>query len=62
MKKQKWTEKPITWGGYAALCAVSFIISMVMSVYYYIAWFEPDWWGRLKESVGSWFKKITHKE
>lgn len=62
MKKTKWTEKPVTWGGYAALCAVCYVISMVMCACYYIAWFEPAWWTSLKESVKNRFKKNTYEE
>lgn len=61
MKKWKWTEKPMTWGGYALLCVVCYVISMMMLACYYIAWFEPDWWERLKESVKTRFKRMTHR-
>lgn len=60
--KQKWTERNMTWGGYAVLCAVCYIVSMVWYACYYIAWFEPAWWENLKESVKNGFKKINHKE
>lgn len=62
MKKQKWTEKPVTWGGYAVLCAVCYVISMVACACYYIAFFEPPLWTGLKKSVKNFFKKITNRE
>lgn len=58
MKKLKWTEKPITWGGYATLCAICYVISMVMCLFYYIVLFERSWWTNLKESV----KDISRQE
>lgn len=33
MKKQKWTEKPITWGGYFKLAGVCYIIGMVIAAF-----------------------------
>lgn len=60
--KQKWTEKPVTWGGCAALCVVCYIISMVGYTCYYIAWFRPTWATNLKETIKRRFKKITNKE
>lgn len=48
MNKQKWTEKPITWGGYLKLCGVVYVISMIAGFVWYIASFEPAWWGQLQ--------------
>lgn len=62
MKKQKWTERPVTWGGYAALCAVCYVISMVAYACYYIAWREPAWWTRLKGTITRHFSKKTYEE
>lgn len=36
MKKQKWTEKPITWGGYFKLAGVCYVIGMMIAAYYWI--------------------------
>lgn len=62
MKKQKWTEKPMTWGGYAAFCVVCSVISMITTACYYITLFEPAWWTRLKETVKRRFSKKTYVE
>lgn len=62
MKKQKWTERPVTWGGYAALCAVCYAISLVASACYYIALFEPAWWTRLKVAIKRRFNKKIYEE
>lgn len=40
MKKQKWSEKPITWGGYLKLCGVCSVISVLMTAYYWCKAFE----------------------
>ena len=48
MKKQKWTEKPITWGGYLKLCGVVYVISVIAGFVWYIASFEPAWWSSFK--------------
>lgn len=48
MNKQKWTEKPITWGGYLKLCGVVYVISVIAGFVWYIASFEPVWWGSFK--------------
>lgn len=62
MKKPKWTEKPVTWGGYAVLCVVCYIISMMVYACWYITWWEPAWWTRLKETVKRRFSKKTYEE
>lgn len=41
MNKQKWTEKPITWGGYLKFCGVFTVISTIISAVCCIALFEP---------------------
>ena len=48
MNKQKWTEKPITWGGYLKLCGVVYVISVIAGFVWYIASFEPAWWSSFK--------------
>ena len=48
MYKQKWMNKPVTFGGYTALKAVCAVIGMVACACYYIAWVEPAWWTRFK--------------
>lgn len=45
MNKQKWTEKPVAWGGYLKLCGVVCVISVIAGFVWYIASFEPVWWG-----------------
>lgn len=40
MKKQKWTEKPITWGGYFKLAGVCYVIGMMIAAYYWITAFD----------------------
>lgn len=45
-KKQKWTEKPVTWGGYLKLCGIVSVISLIGSAIYCIALkhvFGFDW-------------------
>ena len=62
MKKQKWTEKPVTWGGYMKLCAVVYVISMMVYAPMYIQLYEPAWWTKLKESVKDCFEKMANKK
>ena len=56
MNKQKWTEKPITWGGYLKLCGVVCVISVIAGFVWYIASFEPVWWGSFKGKAKKLFK------
>lgn len=56
MNKQKWTEKPVTWGGYLKLCGMVYVISMIAGFVWYIASFEPAWWSRFKGTVTKLFK------
>ncbi len=58
MKKQKWTEKPITCGGYALLCGIS---SAIVGTIYW-AWCcgdlcQPARWVRFKESMTRHFTR-----
>lgn len=41
MNKQKWTEKPVTWGGYLKLSGIVTVIGAIFSAVYIIAMFEP---------------------
>ena len=63
MKKQKWSEKPITWGGYLKLTGVCSVISVLMSLYY--CWcklyeFHPI--ECIKEAIHDRFGKETDEE
>lgn len=62
MKKQKWTEKPITWGGYLKLAGVCSIISLMMSAYYLFAAFDIHPIERIKETIHQRFSKETAEE
>lgn len=57
MNKQKWTEKPITWGGYLKLCGVVvvYVISLIAGFVWYIASFEPAWWSSFKKKAKKLF-------
>lgn len=55
MNKQKWTEKPITWGGYLKLCGVAYVIYMIAGFVWYIASFKPAWWSSVKEKTRKLF-------
>jgi len=37
MNKQKWTEKPVTWGGYLKLSGIVTVIGAIFSAVYIIA-------------------------
>lgn len=50
----KWTMKPITWGAYAKLCAVSAAIS---AVGYAICWLVEYY-----DKVEDFFKKLFCKK
>ena len=50
----KWTMKPITWGAYAKLCAVSTAISVVVSA---ICWLNM-YYGNVED----FFKKLFCKK
>ena len=50
----KWTMKPITWGAYAKLCAVSAAISAVgCAIYWLVEYYE---------NVEGFFKKLFRKK
>lgn len=51
MNKQKWTETPITWGGYRRLCGVVCVISVIAGFVWCVASFEPVWWGSFKKKA-----------
>ena len=55
MNKQKWIEKPITWGGYLKFCGVFTVISTIISAVYCIALFEPAWWIGIRKTVAKLF-------
>lgn len=57
MKKQKWTEKPITWGGYFKLAGVCYIIGMVIAAYYWIAAFDIHPIESIKDAIHRRFGK-----
>lgn len=61
MKKQKWTEKPVTWGGYAVLCGISAVAGAIYGVLYYATLCQPTWWVRFKESVTRTFTRKIDK-
>lgn len=52
MNKQKWTEKPVTWGGYLKLSGIVTVIGAIFSAVYIIAMFEPAWWIGIRKTVG----------
>lgn len=57
---KKWKEikdKPITWGAYAALCAVSLVISIPMYIYALAEAIYLDGLAGLIEDIKDKFKK-----
>lgn len=50
----KWTMKPITWGAYAKLCAVSIAFSAVV--------YAAGWLVEYHDKVESAFKKLFRKK
>lgn len=55
MNKQKWTEKPVTWGGYLKLSGIVTVIGAIFSAVYIIAMFEPAWWSSFKKKAKKLF-------
>lgn len=55
MNKRKWTGKPVAWGSYLKLCGVVCVISVIAGFIWYIAGFEPAWWGSFKEKAKKLF-------
>ncbi len=51
MKAWKWTQKPITWGGYAKLCAICYGITLIYGAIYAVVIFRPSWLETLKEFI-----------
>lgn len=51
MKKQNWSERPVTWGGYLKLCGICYAISMLFGLVWYAAFFEPAWYTSAKARV-----------
>lgn len=64
MKKQKWTEKPITWGGYFKLAGVCNVIGMMIAAYYWIAAFDIHPIESIKDAIHRrfWKKEETTEE
>lgn len=50
----KWTMKPITWGAYAKLCAVSVAISAF--------WYAVCWLVEYYDKAEDFFKKLFRKK
>ena len=61
MNKQKWTEKPVTWGGYLKLSGIVTVIGAIFSAVYNIAMFEPAWWIGIRKKVGKTFNHWARK-
>ena len=61
MNKQKWTEKPVTWGGYLKLSCIVTVIGAIFSAVYIIAMFEPAWWIGIRKTVGKTFSHWARK-
>ena len=61
MNKQKWTEKPVTWGGYLKLRGIVTVIGAIFSAVYIIAMFEPAWWIGIRKTVGKTFSHWARK-
>lgn len=55
MNKEKWSEKPITWGGLIKLCGVMTVISTIMSAIYCIVLFEPTWLTGFRKTASKLF-------
>lgn len=64
MKKQKWTEKPITWGGYFKLAGVCYFIGMMIAAYYWITAFDIHPIESIKDAIHRrfWKKEETTEE
>lgn len=57
MKKQKWTEKPITWGSYLKLCGICGVIGALTSAYYWFAAFGIHPIESIKDAIYDRFDK-----
>lgn len=62
MKKQKWSEKPVTWGGYLKLSGVCFVISTLIAACYEIWYFEIHPIKKVKEVIHTRFGRKTDEE
>jgi len=62
MKKQKWTEQPLTWGGYTLLCGVGTIVGAIYGVCCYAVLCQPAWWVKLKEFIKRSFTRKIDEE
>lgn len=64
MKKQKWTEKSITWGGYFKLAGVCYVIGMMIAAYYWITAFDIHPIESIKDAIHRrfWKKEETTEE
>lgn len=62
MNKQKWTEKPVTWGGYFKLCGVMTVIGTIISAISWIALLEPAWWIGFRKAAGKLFNHWARRK
>lgn len=61
MNKQKWTERPVAWGGCLRLGGIVTVFGAIFSAVYIIAMFEPAWWIGIREAVGRAFYRWARK-
>lgn len=59
-KELKWTERPFTWGGYAKLCVISGIISIIAIIIEFACIF--GWFTKGYEKLVSIKNRIFHKK
>lgn len=62
MNKQKWTEKPMTWGGFFKLCGILTVIGMIVSAISCIALLEPTWWIGFRKATGKLFNSWARRK
>lgn len=54
---KKWTNKPVTWGGYLKLCGIIYTVGMIVGVIYSLCLIQPRWLINIRKFVFNHFRK-----
>ena len=55
MNKEKWIDKPVTWGGLVKVSVILTAISLIMSAVYCLILIEPSWWTGFRKTASKLF-------
>ena len=58
MKKlTKWLNKPVTWGGYAKMVGICYVIGILFAGITWIVYYQPKWYRKFKNLKSKLFRR-----